>query len=509
MGSKKFHFTESMLRSVWANSELTKFKLTTVDKKQIEILNRGTLNEDGGPDFKEAILRIGGKILKGDVELHRRNKEWYEHKHHQDVKYNSVILHVVFSDDLKNNFPVTESGRIIPVLVIDRFLEQNDTMIKHFKLDKSDKKSFDDILHCLKNTGAELTVIKEWITRLGMNRIELKVLRFHERLHELIEEDRRNMKEPRQRYGIIRFGINPEDLPVPVLNYSLKDARKIEHWQQLLYEGFMEALGYSKNQKPFLDLSRNLPLHLIIKKCAESNYSDRIDKLESLLFGSAQLLDSKTSGMDRESRKRIRYLRKKYKEIMGKNHRGIIHKSEWQFFRLRPENFPTIRLAGAVQICIKISQEAYFQKIIRYIKDQNQITRDKFFSLVSMFMVPAEGFWKNHYRFGECSRKNINNLIGKSRAIEIVINVVIPIALLYARIFKDRCVRENVLSLLQLGMKKSINPSFRNIEMILNAEGKEITYQAYQGILHLYKFFCLEGKCGQCEFFIKNSPFHI
>ena len=509
MGSKKFHFTESMLRSVWANRELTKFKLTTEDKKQIEILNPGTLNEDGGPDFKEAMLRIGGKILKGDVELHRRNKEWYEHKHHQDVKYNSVILHVVFSNDLKNNFPVTESGRIIPVLILDRFLEQNDTMVNNLTRDKDDKKSFDDILHCLKNAKTDPIVIKEWISRLGMNRIELKVQRFHERLHELIEEDRRNVKEPRQRYGIISFGINPEDLPVPVLNYSLKDARKIEHWQQLLYEGFMEALGYSKNQKPFLHLSRNLPLNLIIKKCAEGSYLERIDKLESLLFGSAQLLDSKKSGMDKDSRKRIRYLRKNYKEIMGKNHRGIIHKSEWQFFRLRPENFPTIRLAGAVQICLKIKQEDYFQKIIWCTKDQNQVTRDKFLSLVSMFIVPAEGFWKNHYRFGELSRKNINNLIGKSRAIEIVINAVIPIALLYARIFKDRCVRENVLSILQLGMNKSINPSFRLIGMILNAEGKEMTYQEYQGILHLYKFFCLEGKCARCEVFVKNSPFHI
>src|SRR5205823_6131244 len=102
------------------------------------------------------------------------------------------------------------------------------------------------------------SVIEQWITRLAVERIEVKVRKFEERLKELIDAQHPVIKDPPSRYGEIPFGLNPEELPAPSASFAQRDLARQELWEQMLYEGVMEALGYSKNEIPFLRLAKNL-----------------------------------------------------------------------------------------------------------------------------------------------------------------------------------------------------------------------------------------------------------
>ncbi len=491
---------ENTLRQIWRSRELRECRLLTNENQPIEIITHGESNTDSGPDFRNAVIRIGGMLYRGDVEIHRRNKEWFEHKHHHDAAYNSVILHVIWQNDLKNSFPATQSGRVIPVLILGRYFEPTHPLLRFREVDYDSHEPSCAGLSCSPRLQEKSSLIRAWICKLGMIRIELKVRRFDERLHELIEDQRRSFKEPRQRYGIIPFGVDPEELPPPKLHYSPYEAREKRLWEQLLYEGCMEALGYSKNQEPFLQLARNLPLNFVMESCSESPEAARVESVESLFFGSARLLAVPSKEMDQESKKKLRRLRVIYRQLKRNYPHGTIQKSAWRFFRLRPENFPTIRLAGASYLSVAIAGRNIFREIIQCIKEQDVSPAKKFRMLSSMLLVPADGFWKSHYRFGAYSSRSGKMLVGCNRSKEMVVNVVLPLALLYARIFKDRCVRESCVALLQAEVSLPMNSVVRRItETLFPRENIKPSIQFYQGILHLHKAYCVSRRCALCK----------
>src|SRR5258707_1379198 len=105
------HVPERFLRQLWKNQQFQPLSLTTADGRTIEVLSPGKPNRNGGPDFRDASIRIGGTLFRGDVELHQHAEEWTTHLHQEDPKYNSVILHVVFDSRHARKLPSTESRR--------------------------------------------------------------------------------------------------------------------------------------------------------------------------------------------------------------------------------------------------------------------------------------------------------------------------------------------------------------------------------------------------------------
>jgi hypothetical protein len=218
--------------------------------------------------------------------------------------------------------------------------------------------------------------------------------------------------------------------------------------------------------------------------------------------------------MDRESKKMLRRLRRIYRKLKRNHPHAAIQKAAWRFFRLRPENFPTVRLAGASYLCVAIAGHNIFREIIQCVKDQDIPPEKKIKMLTSFFLIPADGFWNNHYRFGECSNRSIKMLVGCGRAREIVVNVGLPLALLYARIFKDRSVRESCVALLQAEVSLPLNSVVRRItETLFPMEKIQTSIQLYQGMLHLHKSYCMSERCALCEIHsigsIKSCNFHI
>jgi hypothetical protein len=111
---------ETQLHYFWERSLLPKSRLKTTDGNHIRIVSKGVYNEnESGPDFLNALIEIGELTWFGNVEIHLKSSDWKKHGHHQDVHYESVILHVVFEHDLPFD-PVLSS---IPTLVVSDYLD--------------------------------------------------------------------------------------------------------------------------------------------------------------------------------------------------------------------------------------------------------------------------------------------------------------------------------------------------------------------------------------------------
>jgi uncharacterized coiled-coil protein SlyX len=495
-----YNIPERFLRQIWMNQHLSSINLRASDNQSIVIISTGKYNQDSGPDFLDACLRFNNVTYRGDVEVHQRNEEWYEHQHHKDPKYNSVILHVVLHSDLNSPVPTTQSKRTISVLALDNYLTSTyRSTWEQMILDERAERLA--TLKCFtQNDSLDGSLIQKWLNKLAVARIELKVRRFEERLKEMIHEEQLHVKEPPPHYSDIPFGLSPEELPPPMPKYSRKDYRNIHFWEQLLYEGVMEALGYSKNQAPFLKLSRNVRLGFYTEILPSLSEQDRILHIESILFAVANLLPSRGEKLDDESKKYVHPLKSIWKQYQKLYHRECLNKSEWQFFRLRPDNFPTVRIAGASRLIQRLSQEVFFKSIIQITKDGERKRSQKFSDFEKMFIVPADGFWSTHYRFGELSSKIIPTLIGKSRADEIILNVVIPICLLYARIFKDKDVRQGTLKIFEQSPPLSDNTVIKIVDnQLIKGRLKLQSAMLQQGALQLYKFYCVENRCNDCS----------
>jgi hypothetical protein len=489
------HVPERFLRQLWKAQEFD--SLRTLDGRPIEVVSPGQLNTDGGPDFSGARIRIGGVLYAGAVELHQSVGDWCDHQHDRDPKYNGVILHIVLHRGGSDAPPsLTESNRSVPVLVLQEHLRSGEHATWQSMILDERAERLSAIPCYPANERVDASVIRSWITKLATERMELKVRRFEERLRELVDHERPSIREPQSRYDDdVPFGINPEDLPSPIRQYSAKDFSMHGLWNQILYEGMMEALGYAKNQAPFLKLARTLDLETIAHLLAVQPKKHHSAFIEAGLFGVAGLLPTRKLPDDY-----VATLQTDWGKLRTYYHGESLNESEWQFFRLRPENFPTVRIAGAAQIIPKLLSKNFFRTIVQSVKDVGRKRQEVYRSLVAAFTVrEVAGFWSTHYTIDEESPARVSTLIGKNRATEIVLNVVIPICLLYARIFKDKEVRRGTLKVFSECPAASDNAITRRIDdQLLRGRLKLDSAMLQQGALQLYKRYCTEKRCGEC-----------
>ncbi len=491
---------ERFLRQLWKHQTFRSSGLHTTDGKSVEIFSPGTLNRDGGPDFIHAAVRIGGTLYRGDIELHQQNDEWTRHFHQNDPKYNSVILHVVLHANHPIDPPLTESQRALPVLILDEYLNAPYHEVWNSMILNERNERMETIKCSTVNDSVNPSIIKKWIGKLAIERIELKIRTFDERLKELIDTQRGSVQEPPARYDVIPFGIHPDELPSPMRKYSLRDIANKALWEQLLYEGVMESLGYSKNQQPFLRLARNVSLQYskeLLEVAVDVNDMQLI--YEALLFTVSGLLPLLKDIKSNEGKDRVRQIHKAWNQMRAAYHREYLLAADWQFFRLRPENFPTLRTAGAARLLQRFHKMNFLKSIIHLIKNNELSIKQRIGSLEELFVVPTDSFWSQHYRFEEQSQQRIAVLIGKSRANDILLNVVIPLCLLYARLFKDKDVRRGALSVFEHCPSASSNSVTRMIDTQLIKE--KFTFSSamlQQGAIQLYKSFCSQERCSEC-----------
>jgi uncharacterized protein DUF2851 len=492
--------SERFFRQTWIHQQFRLSDLRTVDGRPVNILSPGKLNTDGGPDFRGARIRIGGVLYGGDVELHRRYREWVEHRHNRDPKYNSVILHVVLQGDSRKAPPLTRSLRSIPVLILGGYLTPCAVSTRNTSIPGEGAERLPRIRCFGLNDSVETARLKSWLLRLASDRADLKIRRFAERLRELAGDQRLQVGEHRSEYGELPFGLHAGELPEPEEEYGAIDFSREALWEQLMYEGIMEALGYGKNQGLFLRLARNLTLRLIAGNFMPAGPGDGAPKLEAALFRISGLLNPPPSTSEKESARYMKLLRNLW-TLCGDCYTGeMIGAGEWQFFRLRPENFPTLRLAGAARLIPRLIRKDFFGYMLQIVRSDVLAVRQRYAILENLLTVPAGPFWSTHYRFGERAGKGVKTLIGKGRAAEIIINSIIPICLLHARIYKDAMLEEGASMLsgecppaIENGATSAIGNQLIKGRFALDSALLQ------QGALHLHKFYCTEERCSECE----------
>ena len=245
---------ERLLREIWKRKLFNVESLSSIDGSKIEIISIGHSNPNGGPDFLDAKIKIGENVFIGDVELHRRLSDWQQHTHYKDPKYNKVILHVVLRQDKPEFRSTTQSQRSVTTVVLEPYIQQEKIILLQ-QIIANEKIENVKRLKCYSlNLNVKTETISNWLHKLAIQRLEYKIRRFEERLVELVQT--KNVKEPFAVYKETEFEFAPNDIPIFLPKYTHKDLTELLIWEQLLYEFTMEALGYSKNQQAFLNLSK-------------------------------------------------------------------------------------------------------------------------------------------------------------------------------------------------------------------------------------------------------------
>ncbi|MCX6132496.1 MAG: DUF2851 family protein [Ignavibacteriales bacterium] len=494
MGKLTFNIHERFLRHIWSRQYLNHFALRTTDNQTIQVFRSGRMNADGGPDFRDAVIQIGETTFHGDVEFHRTIADWQLHRHFEDPRYNKVILHVVFE---RGSGPVTTrvaSGRSIPTLLLEPHLNESIRTLWH-KTILDEQLLRKKTLPCSDlNHDVDTALLSRWIKRLAVERLELKLRRFDERLKELAQLRLLAVHDSHGQHGPWRVQGDPDDLPPPHWELTHTQLAPRDFWDQLLYEGFMECLGYSKNQEPFVRLARAVTLRVIRSHRVESNE----EALQALLFGAAGLLPKLKTVKDVESRKFARRLSHEWR-VQKTLYRGsILHAADWQLFPTRPVNFPTLRIAAATPLIRAILCDDLFRRIIENLKTTNTGGLEVR-ALRKLLAITPLPYWTHHYRFDQAISKPVHPF-GLERTDAAIANVVIPLALLYARIFKDRLVREGALRLFESMPPAAENSVTRFMESQL-LRGRVVlrSVSTQQGVIQLYKCYCSEERCVECD----------
>jgi hypothetical protein len=492
MGRHSYNIHERFLRHIWSKQYL-KRSLRTADGKTLSVIDAGQLNSGGGPDFCNAKIKLNGITYSGDVEIHQNLFAWFQHQHQEDPRYNQVVLHVVLEAPEKTMPTLAQSGRQIPVLIMEHFLSESIHSIwRKAILDERAKQG--ETIRCSRlNDAVAVDVLKTWLDKLATERLELKLRRYEERLKELAYKGRLSLHDRFRPYGWIPREGEHDEIPSAVPELSAKDFAQKDHWEQVLYEGILECLGYDKNRDPFVRLARCASL----KQIRELGLDGGGVRLEAFFTGVSGLIPKLKSVREASSRTYVRQL-KSYWKILRPSYRSeLLHATDWQFFPTRPSNFPTLRLAAASEIVRLICTKDLFRSLIQTMKADID-PAVKVLSLTHLFSIETSDFWKCHYHFNHSTRLPVRAL-GETRIREIVINVILPLGLLYARIFKDKPVRAGAAAVYRIFPSPGSNSIIRLMEKNLVKKRFHSNAASYQqALVQLYKFYCSDNRCSDC-----------
>jgi hypothetical protein len=334
--------------------------LMTANGENLVILNTGQYLQLAGPDFFNAKIVIENQKWAGNVEIHTKSSDWYLHNHERDDNYDSVILHVVWEHDAAI---FRKNNTEIPVFELKKYVSnailENYQSLMHPKSWIFCEKQLVDI---------DAFILKNWQERLFFERLERKL----KPVEDLLEKTNQD-------------------------------------WEAVLFCLLAKNFGLNTNGEIFLKIAENISFNIIRKESFE------IENLEALLFGFAGLLDDeKEDNYFKDLKFRFFYLLQKYQ--IDRTHIDSV-----QFFKHRPDNFPTIRLSQLAQLYFKEKQ--LFSNVI----DLNSVE-----SIYDIFTISVSQYWKNHYLFDKESPTK-KKILTKSFVDLLIINTIIPIQFAYAK----------------------------------------------------------------------------
>lgn len=481
------HIDESKLQKIWLNQSFTS-KLKTLSGDNISVLDPGILNTDtAGPDFHNARIRIGNLVYVGDIEIDKDYSSWKAHGHNIDVKHNKVILHISLTNKNNQHYVYTKDGRKVPNICLSQFMEKE--IFEKIIADKKEiNKTTKGKLKCASNSAAvEYHVKKQFLAELGIERISKKSNRIYHRLRELAYLNELNIKEP-----VIKYDLHPD---FENKKFTYEDFKEKKLWQQLIYELLFEALGYTKNKTIMLKLAQAADINLLSRLHSDEDFGLTV---ESVLFNVSGLMPEVRNLPAEEVSEYTMNLFKRWEDIVKLYDGEKYDETDWHFFRTRPQNFPTIRIAGGAKYIELILKENMIGSIIKKIEEIRS-TKVLISSLRSLMIIKAKGFWKSHYIFDQPAKQDIKYFVGISRADEIIINVVIPFFMVYFDVFGNKALSKKVLSIYNSYDQRFSNRIIEDVATSIQTPDllKKSIYA--QGMIQLFRSYCSKDKCLQCE----------
>lgn len=413
---------EAFLHYLWRYKKFNFRQLKSTTGQAIEIIHFGDYNRNDGPDFKEAKIKINGVLWAGQVEMHLSSSDWLKHKHQNDLAYQNVILHVVYQEDV----PIYRMGskQAIPCLELkNRFEPALKARYLHLVANQN-------WIPCSNELPLlDASILNLWIDRMCIERLETKTKQL-----EVLLTARQN------------------------------------DWEQTLFEHLAQSIGTKTNKEGFSRLFASLPMKTLRK------HQNNLLQIEALLFGQAGFLDA-TFKEDYPNQ-----LKKEYQFLKHKYQLQSIPPTIWKFLKLRPANFPSIRIA---QLAALIHKHPH---LFTQLLESFTLTE-----LENLLEVKIPVYWKTHYRFHAISKEK-NKTMGKSIKHILIINTIAPILFLYGKKTDQPYFKEKALSYLEE------IPAEKNH---IIAQWKKLgikTTSAYQtqGLLQLKRNYCEAFKCLNC-----------
>ncbi len=478
---------EKYLYEIWKKRDFVK-NLTTKDGQQIEVIDSGSENKElGGPDFRNARIKIGNITYCGDVEIDSYQSDWKAHGHSINKKYNKVILHVALNNNSSQAFVYTQEGRKVQSISLSEFLAKDLRKTVQQTIINETKKRINKMPCSELNQLVDEKVKLNYIYDLGMERFRKKTARMLERLKEITYINELNLKEPVVRYELDEAFHRREFKP--------KDFNNREIWQQLIYESIFEALGYSKNKEIMQRLAESCNIRFLKTFFQKDDFTAYT---EAALFNISNLMPDVQELPDEETSAYTKKLAELWNEIKGYYDNRTFNAAQWHFYKLRPQNFPTIRIAGGARLLTRILKNDLISNIIKTVEsvDNPKQLENK---LRAMFIVKGEGFWKHHYVFDQQAKVSINYFIGVSRSDEILVNVILPVLAVYFEIFKRPHLARKIVRLYGNYYQTSENNLVDEVASTLALENTWKRSVLYQGMIELFRNFCSRNKCLDCR----------
>ncbi len=416
-------FSEKLLQYIWQFQQFDRTNLVTENPAQpLHILKVGQLNTNAGPDFLEAKVQIDEVIWVGNIEIHQSASDWNNHKHDINPDYDSVILHVVWENDIDI---FRKNGQKIPVLVLNNKVNQK--LLNQYNFLMTNQA----IIPCHSQFEKVNSLVKmQMLERVLVTRLERKA--------KLILEK---------------------------LDYNKGD------WEETTYQLLAKTMGFGLNSIPFERLASIVPLKIIQK------HSDQKHAAEALLFGVAGFLEGDLDNYGQNLKKEFNFLKAKYRIS------DQIGRHEWKFMRLRPANFPTVRLAQFAQIIKNsVSLFSYF------------LLFEKVESLENIFRTAVS----DHFNIENCIGNNENDSmkgIGEASIQNILINTVAPLLVAYSISKTEPQYIDKAINLLE-DIKSEKNKITRFWDSLGYSSKNAFDSQ---GKIELFNEYCSKKACLSCN----------
>jgi hypothetical protein len=487
MEKNSSHINEKFIQEIWKNQNFQK-ELTTKDGHQISIFDAGTENKElGGPDFRNARVKIGEFTFYGDIEIDTFYTDWKAHGHHLNKKFNKVILHVTLKGNSEHPFVFTEEGRKVQSVGLAVFLDQDmRTLLQEAIL--TERKSRQGKMTCIDvNKLVNEKEKLDFIYELGIERFRHKCDRVLQRLKEIVYEKELGAKEPVIRYDTNEAFMNRVFIPADFSDHEI--------WEKILYEGLFEALGYSKNKDQMLKLAKTVDISFIKQYSKKENFKLY---LESAYFMTGGFLPGKFKFDDPETSEYVRNLKETWNEIKHDFDKQFLSETIWNYHKLRPHNFPTVRIAGGVRLVYRIINDNLIGRIINDIRNINDL-KNLSTALRNLLIIKSDGYWKQHYTIEDKTFAPINYFVGLSRVDELMINVILPLFSVYFEIFKKKDLTKKVQRLYLNYIQASDNTLVTELAEGLDLNDAWKRSVLYQGMIELFRSYCSRERCLECK----------